>query len=293
MRYPADIDKSTDFMSFQIGKYKSPVEGPTAGQTVSSSYQSQPAFTKTNGEIAYLNMPDSIGSTFTGAWAGKTTTALAQAALGGVGRPLGQVMTDGKLTGLDFATVTETANKAAAAFGTDIATALASALGQVPGLGGNLTANDILQIATETIINPNTELLYGGPGLRTHGYTFKLIPQSKSEATEILKIVNMFKKACLPENNIQFFGKKTRNFIGIPDICEIKFMSRSSDGTIIENPHLPKYKYSAFTSVSTNYITDNQYMSYRDGEPIGISLTILMSELKLVFREDLINNVAR
>lgn len=293
MRYPEDINKSTDFMSFQIGKYLSPLKGPNG--TISTSYQPQPAFTKTNGEIAYLNMPDSIGSRFTGAWAGKPTTALAQVALGGVATPLGTLLKDGKLTGLNFALVTKGATDALGGLTTDIAKTITTALGQVPGIGANLTANDILQISTETIINPNTELLYGGPELRTHGYTFKLIPQSKSEATEILKIVNMFKKACLPEGKSQFFGgsANTRNFIGIPDICEIKFMSRSSNGAVIENPHLPKYKYSAFTSVSTNYITDNQYMSYRDGEPIGISLTITMTELKLVFREDLIENKAR
>lgn len=289
LRYPNNIDSSTDFMRIQIGSYSSPLKGTTASEF---AYNANPnSFTKSK-EI-YLNMPDSLGSTFTGAWNGKPTSALAQYALGQFAVPIGKSLKEGGALSLP------TLNLAAAtsAAVTDIVTAIGNKLGEIPGIGSNLSANDFLQIATETIINPNTELLYGGPGLRNHGYTFKLIPRNEGEAEQIINIVNEFKLACLPKNQSQFFGNdatKSRNFIGVPDVCQVQFMQQQvKEGGSGENPNLPKYKTSAFTSVSTNYITDNQYMSYRDGRPIGISLTITLIELKLVFREDVVAGVAR
>jgi hypothetical protein len=164
----------------------------------------------------------------------------------------------------------------------DILKFLGDEFAKLPGLGANLGANDILQLTAGTIINPNTELLYSGSSLRTHGYTFKLIPQTKSEAQNVIKIVEIFKKACAPKSKAALFAGNFRNFIGVPDICRISFMG---DGG--ENPYLPRYKPSAITSVSVNYVTDGGYISFREGEPLGVSLTVSLMELKLIYDDEI------
>jgi hypothetical protein len=150
-------------------------------------------------------------------------------------------------------------------------------------MGANLTSTDFLQLTTESITNPNTELLYSGAGLRQHGYSFKMVPRSDTEADMILKIVERFKKACAPKQNSAVFGNAFRNFIGIPDLCKVTFIG-SGGG---ENPHLPKYKTSGITSVNVGYVTENQYVSYTDGKPLGVTLTVALTETKLVFSEEI------
>lgn len=281
LKYPANIDGSRDFIKFTIGKYEPPVA--TGGASVASYVSDLPEL---SGDAIVLNMPSDIGSSFTGAWAGKSTTGLAQAALSGV-RGLGNLAKasdfQNKLNTLNTDLQGNLGTNLMGAGVEDVVKFLGDTLGQAPGLGSNLGANDFLQIASGTIINPNTELFYGGPELRTHGYSFKLIPQSKVEAENIRQIVERFQQACLPKKGTSLFGAKIRNFIPVPEVCQIQFCGAGGG----ENKNLPKYKTSAFTSVSASYITDGQYMSFRDGEPIGINLTITLKELKLVYRDDI------
>jgi len=233
LKYPATIDGSSDYMLFEFGTYEPPYKGGAV------SYNTEQTF-NTKGSSIALNMPNSIGSAFSGAWAGKDVTSLAAAALGKVASPIAQSLakgdTDSALTALmkDPATSFKGTAKAV---GDDFLKFLGEGFQNLPGLGGNIGTNDILQLTTGKIINPNTELLYGGPSLRSHGYGFKLIPQSRSEADEVLKIVQAFKEACLPSEGGAFGGTKGRNFINIPDICRVKFMQGSTQE---ENPNLPK-----------------------------------------------------
>jgi hypothetical protein len=135
------------------------------------------------------------------------------------------------------------------------------------------------------IINPNTELLYQGTSLRKHGYRFKMIAQSEKEAKDILAIANIFKRCAAPKGADQkFLGLTNRNFIGIPDVCQITFHKARESG---EHPYLPRYKVSAITSVEVDYITEGQYMTFDDGRPIGINLSIAFTELKLLFADEI------
>ena len=44
------------------------------------------------------------------------------------------------------------------------------------------------------ILNPNTELLFGGPGLRDFAYTIEMTPRSPDEAQHIRDIIRFFKE---------------------------------------------------------------------------------------------------
>ena len=58
----------------------------------------------------------------------------------------------------------------------------ASALNKIPGVGGNLSINDLSGSTRGVVLNPNAELLYDSPDLREIGMVFKLVPQNKAEA---------------------------------------------------------------------------------------------------------------
>lgn len=301
-RYPSDIESCSDYVIFEFFKYQSPIAGSTdSGSIAGTSYSSEIAnLTKSSIPSIYLNMPSDIGSTFTGGWGGKDTTSLAQFALGSIAKPIANVLGKGTNVGSTFAETTlntfkeaDTYKNLGKALGDDVLKALANGFNQIPGIGSNLTASDILQLTNNQILNPNTELLYGGPQLREHGYSFKLIPRSASEADQVIGIVDSFKKAALPDASGAILGTSGNNFISVPDLCRVTFKTKNASGGLEENNYLPKYKVSGIRSVSANYITDNGYMSYSDGKPLGISLTITLMETKLVFRKDLSDNKAR
>ena len=75
----------------------------------------------------------------------------------------------------------------------------ASALNSVPGVGGNLSINDLTGATKGIVLNPNAELLYDSPDLREIGMTFKMVPRNETEAKQIRSIVNTFRSASLPQ----------------------------------------------------------------------------------------------
>lgn len=283
LRYPYNIDGSGDFIKFSFYDYKAPFA--TGPSTTLDKYNSSavPVGKPVLNEI-YITMPNDVDTSFKGNWGGRNLTGLAMAAYGAAGAAIKAAGT-GQVNLSSFTSQTgSTISAALGGIAEDALKTLTTKVNNVPGLGSNLSTNDILGLVSGYIINPNTELLYQGTELRTHGYNFKLIAFSQKEAEAIDEIVNTFKKAILPGGQTQkFLGLEARNFIGIPYVCQVSFFR----GGGIENNYLPKYKLSAITDVSVDYITDGQYMTFEDGRPIGVNLKVTFTELKLVFREEI------
>ena len=280
LTYPEAVDSTRDYIKFEFGKYDSPFRA-SGGQEF--AYVNEIPFTAT-GPAVYLPMPNEIGSNFGGNWGGKDLTGVAQAVLAGPGKVIGNALINDLKTGaLQNIFTQQGATAITGGAAQDAVKMVGDFITKFPGMGANLNANDFLQLTTESIVNPNTELLYSGAGLRQHGYSFKMVPRSDTEADMILKIVERFKIACAPKQKAAVFGGTFRNFIGVPDLCKVTFIG-SGGG---ENPHLPKYKESGITSVNVGYVTENQYVSYTDGKPLGVTLTVALTETKLVFSEEI------
>lgn len=238
--------------------------------------------------VIYLPMPSDINSNVVGNWNGKDLTGLAQVALLTAGKTIGGIITgNGKqsIGGLANLIKPETLKKAGGGLAADAVEGLGNILQKVPGLGANLTGNDLLQLTTGSIVNPNTELLYSGTNLRTHQYDFKLIPQSIDESTSIRNIIKTFQVAAAPKRNAAAFGGLGRNFIGLPNLCKVTYLTKIGN-SLVTNEYLPQYKVSALMSVNVSYITDSNFMSYKDGQPVGVALRISLQETKLAFSED-------
>jgi hypothetical protein len=150
--------------------------------------------------------------------------------------------------------------------------------------GSSATINQTLGAISGTILNPNVELLYEAPKLRTFSLKFKLVPRSKEESVEIKKICNRFKKAMLPSFGGQaIFGsvKEAANLLTIPDLCQVSFMN---GGRL--HPYLPQYKLCGITDVNINYTAAGAYATLEDGAPVATELTLSFLESKLVFSDE-------
>lgn len=289
LRYPENIDGSTsDYVRFQFFNYAAPYAGgPITGAASGSSYNaSANALKPSDLDDVVITMPNDISSRINGNWGGTNLTGLAAAAYGAVGGISGLATATGGQNFVDKANATlkGTFDAGLKGLAEDALKTVVDKINTAPGLGSNLTLNDALGLVSGYIINPNTELLYSGTGLRDHGYSFKMIAQSEKEAEVIQKIANTFKIAAAPKGNKAILDQTVRNFIGIPDVCRVTFHIA---GSTKEHPYLPRYKTSAITNVSANYVTEGQYMTFSDGKPIGINLSVSFRELKLLFADEI------
>lgn len=314
-RYPNKLyETETDYVKFEFFKYKPPFTGSTTAQVTNGG--EDVTFTN-NGSLDFYNssvinlqpdpelktifmyMPEDLSTSTSAEWAGKgfTNTAtdilkVAGNAIGGsgpaqtadaIGKALGRLTQRGASVG---------------------ASLLVQGMNALPGgITGDVNIQDVLGGIGGVILNPNTELMFGGFGLRKFTLDFKMAPRDEAEAKDIRAICNTFKKASLPsysvtpddiwKKTINFFnpnGKDNEdsnsNYIGIPSLCQVTFMSGP-------NPHayVSQFKTCAITSVDINYTPDGAYATYGGGggekSPVATSIQLNFQETKLVFRQEI------
>ena len=77
------------------------------------------------------------------------------------------------------------------------AKATSSALGI---FGANVSTEQLLARQSGQIFNPNLELLFNGPTLRSFSFSFKMTPRSAQEARQCKNIIRSFKQNMAPKN---------------------------------------------------------------------------------------------
>ena len=125
-------------------------------------------------------------------------------------------------------------------------------------------------------MNPNMELLFNGPQLRSFGFTFKLSPRTKEEAKNIQKIIFCFKQAMAPvatDGNL---------FLKSPNTWRIRYYNREG----AQHQYLNRFKECAMMSSSVNYTPDGSYATYSDGSMVSYQLTLNFQEIEPVFDLD-------
>lgn len=169
-----------------------------------------------------------------------------------------------------------------------------SGLNAIPGVGGNLSFNDITGSTRGVILNPNAELLYDGPSIREIGMVFKMVPMNHDETNMIKSICDAFRTASLPtfagEGSIDISnlkGKETdtladSNFIRVPLLCKFTFMKGDD-----RHPFLAQYKPCGIASVEINYTPDGTYATYENGSPVATEISLKFVETKLIFASEI------
>ena len=288
LMYPGDLSQNnSDFVQFEFYNYTPPYKD-TTNQTsdyvfeYNASVETQ--LSKASGyETILLYMPEDISSSYQGTWGGREFGPLAPIALAAAGPILNMTNKDdimkagqaamGKVGGMMQGAVPYVG-----------ASLVAKAMNTIPGFGGGVTSNDILASTKGQILNPNTEVLYQGPQLRTFSLNFKLVPRTASEASLIKKICTQFKKASLPTGA----SGNEKNLIGVPKVVGVTFMSAppSNKKAAAKNEWVSQFKVSALGGVDINYTPDGSWSTYRDGSPVATQLTLQFQELKLIYEQD-------
>ena len=144
--------------------------------------------------------------------------------------------------------------------------------------GMNVAAETILARGAGIVPNPNMELLFRSPELRTFGFAYRLTARSKDEAVEIRKIIRFFKQGMSPKRQ-----SSTENyFLKTPNMFRIQF---KTVGDAV-NKAMPKFKACALKGFTTDYSPDQMWAAYEDGQPVSVNIMMEFAELTPIYAND-------
>ena len=126
------------------------------------------------------------------------------------------------------------------------------------------------------VVNPNLEVLFKGPQLRTFQYNFKFTPRDDREAQTVKTIIKVFKKAMAPKR------REAQIFLNVPSVFKIKYLMRGK----VEHPFLNKIKPCAMTSFNIDYTPEGSYMTYGDGSMTSYVVNMNFAELEPIYNND-------
>ena len=127
------------------------------------------------------------------------------------------------------------------------------------------------------VINPNLEVLFNGPALRTFAYNFRFTPRTESEATTVRTIIKVLKKTMAPK-------RRGKVFLTPPAVYRLKYIFNSEDD---DHPFLNKIKPCALTGFNVQYAPDGNYMTYDDGSMTSYNVQMNFSELEPIYNDDI------
>ena len=148
-------------------------------------------------------------------------------------------------------------------------------------LGINVDPAQFIARGTGNTVNPNLELLFSGPKLRSFAFKFVLAPNEEKEASECRRILRFFKQGMAAKR-----GSANTLFLGSPNVFRLRYLTKENE--IIRG--LPRYKICALTSCDIDYAPGQTYQSYDDSkagsQPVMMSLTLNFTELTPLFSTD-------
>ncbi len=143
---------------------------------------------------------------------------------------------------------------------------------------GQAVGANVLGRSTGQVINPNLELLFTGPNLRSFSFNFTLTPRDPEEAGIVRRMIRAMKRNMTPQRSSEAL------FLKSPRIFELEYIFGDTNR---EHPFMNKFKPCACTSFTVNYTPDGSYMTYR-GTPSMTSYQISMSfgEIEPIYADE-------
>ena len=147
----------------------------------------------------------------------------------------------------------------------------------------NVDVDQFITRQTGAAINPNLELLFAGPQLRTFSFQFEFAPNGTEEAREVRKIQRWFREGMLAtKTNI---SDNATLFLGSPNVFRICYKNNSR-----RIKGLNAFKICALTSCEIDFTPDGVYQTYEDefavSQPVRSQMALTFNELTPIFRND-------
>jgi len=285
LRYPYTmIAETTDYLQIDIIKYKS------IRENTGSSYASSPGDRRNQGtakdkiKTILLPIPSNISDSNSAKYGDSSLNSIGATLLGGVENimAVGKDFTGQKLI-TQLAGEADNLVKSVGGLGGAQGFVTRSLASTAVGIAGvNITPDQILARASGEILNPNMELLFNGPSLRSFKFSFKMTPRNQTEADEIRKIIRCFKTHMAPKVSSGPDSTVTNvSFLSTPDVFELRYRQGAT-----EHSFLNKFKQCFMESIDVNYTADGTYATYDDGTPVSMVMTLSFKEIEPVYDTD-------
>lgn len=123
--------------------------------------------------------------------------------------------------------------------------------------------------------NSKAELLFNQVDFGGMTFDYRFAPRSSDEASNVLKIIRMFRHHMLPE----YFDKQ--NFLYIyPSEFEIRYYKEDKESEFLER-HIT----CVLTNMTINYNPNGQFTTFENGMPTHINITLTFKELGVPTKE--------
>ena len=153
----------------------------------------------------------------------------------------------------------------------EIGTALKTVL-----TGGAVSTGNLLTRTTGAIVNPNMELLFNSPSLRSFSFSFTLAPRNEDEAKEIIRIIRFFKQGMAP------IRSQSRLFLKSPHTFQLRY--KNANGT--QHQYLNTFKECAMNMFQVQYTPHGQYSTFKDGVMTSYQIQMGLQELTPIYNDD-------
>ena len=257
LRYPEKMDEKQDAIKFTLRDFKPREWDKTQPGVLKERNRENAALDKFNMGSVVLPMPGGIKDAAQYDWGNASMTPLealaAQTAMAAftsgdaVSGLLKNVVSD-----MGASDMTKTAQQLIA--------------GQISGTGGQLIQRQ------GAVINPNVELLFGKPQLRSFQFNFNLSPRNAKEAQTVKQIIRLFKQASAPRRTIKGYFLKT------PLVYQLEYINNAYN--------LNRFKECAMINFSTDYTPNGNYSTFRDGTMTQYKIAMEFTELDPIFNDD-------
>ena len=169
--------------------------------------------------------------------------------------------------------------------GNDISAILAdekSGPALVAYFAGQAVGANILGRSAGVTLNPNLELLFKGPNLRTFSFNFRFTPRSAKESEEVKQIIRVFKK------NMAVQRSSSNLFLLTPNIFTVEYIyNAKGENAGQQHPYLNIFKPMAMTNLNVNYTPDGTYMTYNEtGSLTSYDLQMSFGEIEPIYADE-------
>jgi hypothetical protein len=272
LRYPigAIPDLGYDFIQFKAHKYKPgntlAVSGPGARLDLGAAL-----------ETIILPMIPNISESNSVGWGEDKLNQIQQYAAEVAATTMNTAVKEGGGLGAAVATLVGGTGKAI----NDVLTnnpGLQNAI--IAHFAGQAVGTNVLGRATGAVLNPNLELLFKGPTLRSFNFTFKFRPRNSQESLMVQNIIRTFKR------NMAVQRSSSELFLLTPNIFTVKYMYGKKGSDVEEHPFMNRLKPCALTAFTVSYTPDGNYMTYDDGALTGYDVSFTMSEIVPIYADE-------
>tara|TARA_R100000995_G_C3478890_1_gene122667 strand:+ start:689 stop:2110 length:1422 start_codon:yes stop_codon:yes gene_type:complete len=147
---------------------------------------------------------------------------------------------------------------------------------------GQAVGANILGRSAGVTLNPNLELLFKGPNLRTFAFNFRFTPRSAKESEEVKQIIRVFKK------NMAVQRSTSNLFLLTPNIFTVEYIyNAKGENAGQQHPYLNIFKPMAMTNLNVNYTPDGTYMTYNEtGSLTSYDLQMSFGEIEPIYADE-------